>query len=167
MQNLMVKLKLSFPTNEIVYGTDPLLIQNSVQSKYLFDMMNNSINPISPFLTPYLIPKPIPIYNILGTSLRGSYGWSKGYSMFLKHMFKPTIPKEKDKDNLKENGNQNEGELNEGELNEESRVFTENQQENDWEMKRSTINLKGVFEKRLFENKKVLLICIVFRFKCS
>ncbi len=60
MQNLMVKLKLSFPTNEIVYGTDPLLIQNSVQSKYLFDMMNNSINPISPFLTPYLIPKPIP-----------------------------------------------------------------------------------------------------------
>ncbi len=45
--------------------------------------------------------------------------------MFLKHMFKPTIPKEKDKDNLKENGNQNEGELNEGELNEESRVFTE------------------------------------------
>ncbi len=25
-----------------------------------------------------------------------------------------------------------EGELNEGELNEESRVFTENQQENDW-----------------------------------
>ncbi len=24
MQNLMVKLKLSFPTNEIVYGTDPL-----------------------------------------------------------------------------------------------------------------------------------------------
>ncbi len=25
---------------------------------------------------------------------------------------------------------------------------------NDWEMKRSTINLKGVFEKRLFENKK-------------
>ncbi len=154
MQNLMVKLKLSFPTNEIVYGTDPLLIQNSVQSKYLFDMMNNSINPISPFLTPYLIPKPIPIYNILGTSLRGSYGWSKGYSMFLKHMFKPTIPKEKDKDNLKENGNQNEGELNEGELNEESRVFTENQQENDWEMKRSTINLKGVFEKRLFENKK-------------
>ncbi len=40
MQNLMVKLKLSFPTNEIVYGTDPLLIQNSVQSKYLFDMMN-------------------------------------------------------------------------------------------------------------------------------
>ncbi len=79
---------------------------------------------------------------------------SKGYSMFLKHMFKPTIPKKKDKDNLKENGNQNEGELNEGELNEESRVFTENQQENDWEMKRSTINLKGVFEKRLFENKK-------------
>ncbi len=159
----MVKLKLSFPTNEIVYGTDPLLIQNSVQSKYLFDMMNNSINPISPFLTPYLIPKPIPIYNILGTSLRGSYGWSKGSSMFLKHMFKPTIPKEKDKDNLKENGNQNEGELNEGELNEESRVFTENQQENDWEMKRSTINLKGVFEKRLFEIKKVLLICIVFQ----
>ncbi len=69
--------------------------------------------------------------------------------MFLKHMFKPTIPKEKDKDNLKENGNQNEGELNEGELNEESRVFTENQQENDWEMKRSTINLKGVFEKTI------------------
>ncbi len=101
MQNLMGQIKMSFPTNEIVYGTDPLLIQNSVQSKYLFDMMNNSINPISPFLTPYLIPKPIPIYNILGTSLRGSYGWSKGIIVcFSKHMFKPTIPKEKDKEHL-------------------------------------------------------------------
>ncbi len=34
-----------------------------------------------------------------------------------------------------------------------------NAQENDWEMKRSTINLKGVLEKRLCEEvKKVALI---------
>ncbi len=43
------------------------------------------------------------------------------------------------------------------------RVFTENQQENDWEMKRSTINLKGVFENDCLKIKKVLLICIVFQ----
>ncbi len=145
MQNLMVKLKLSFPTNEIVYGTDPLLIQNSVQSKYLFDMMNNSINPISPFLTPYLIPKPIPIYNILGTISKRFIWMVKRDIVCFLNICLSLHTQRKRQGQSQRNGNQNEGELNEGELNEESRVFTENQQENDWEMKRSTINLKRCF----------------------
>lgn len=138
MQNLMVKLKTSLSTNETVYGTDPLFIQNDIQSKYLFDMMNQSIKPTSQSHIPYLIPKPIPIYDVLNSerTVRGSYGWSKGYSMFLKHMFRPKNEKKpKGEEELNENDDLNMDEMR-------------------WETKHSTINLHGVFEKRLFENKK-------------
>ncbi len=91
---------------KLYYGTDPCLFKTQFQSKYLFDMMNKQYQSYISIPHPIFNSKTYSIYNILGTSLRGSYGWSKGYSMFLKHMFKPTIPKEKDKDNLKENGNQ-------------------------------------------------------------
>ncbi len=70
-------------------------------------MMNNKYTPLSPVLThPIFNSKSLSQYIIYWKSLRGSYGWSKGYSMFLKHMFKAYNTPRKRQDNLKENGNQ-------------------------------------------------------------
>jgi hypothetical protein len=134
MQTLIVKLKNTFQSKEETYGNDPLIAQNDVQLKYLYDVMKNSVKPEGSSIS-YTIPKPASIYNIFGYTLgvgRGSFGWSKGYGLFLKNMFRPIT-----------------GRLNESPL--ESSV----EEGGVWEkLVRSSINLKGVFDRQIFQNKK-------------
>lgn len=96
MQNLMIELNEAGLDTDVVYAKDPVEIQHLIQSNYLLHMMTESIKSSSPIS--FLMPKPIPIYNIVDNSKkssglrgfdRGSFGWSKGYSLFLRNMFRP------------------------------------------------------------------------------
>jgi hypothetical protein len=151
MQNLMVQLKTSIAghsplgTNaNIVYGTDPLVIQNLAQTRHLLSVMVNSPRPEPPSLS-YSIPKPEPIYNLISDNnemkVRGSYGWSKGYSMFLRNMFRPN-----DKRSISE---LIAGSPRTSGLNADDEI-------NEWDNEKllhSSVNLKGVFSKKIFDNK--------------
>lgn len=115
MQALLVKLHNKYGNGNVVYGKDPLTVQNKNQSNYLFKSISESLRP--EFTTQYLIQKPRPIYPT-NMAARGSFEWNSAYSLFLKNMFRP-------------------------------------KNETEWEpLSKSQLNLKGVFEKHIFKNKK-------------